>query len=135
MIKGWILGGVLCVSALVITGIKGYIENKEYESDNKKWRAYVDCIRNHEQVKGLDLESFLCYWSARETSLYWKAKYSDFDFTKFDIKEFLKYLNKLQRYSEYIVYMKSGETRWLNFSEGNGIMQQFAKHISKKETI
>jgi len=176
MIKGWILGGVLCVSALVITGINGYIENKEYESDNKKWRAYVDCIRNHEQVKGLDLESFPCYWSARKTPLYWKAKYSDFDFTKFDIKEFLKYLNKLQRYSDiknlrekeeqewrvknphifknpnicmdlndvasveknekrYIVYMKSGETRWLNFSEGNGIMQQFAKHISKKETI
>lgn len=176
MINYWILGGVLLASVVVIKGIKGYIEIKEHESEGKKWRAYVNCIKNHEQTKGLDLESILWYWSSRETLFYFKAKCNDFDFTKFDIKEFLKYLNEVQRYSaieklrkkeeqewriqnphifknpniymdlndvasvernkaRYIVYMKSGGTRWLNFSEGNGIIEQFAKHISKKETI
>lgn len=179
MIKGWILGGVLCVSALVIMGRKGYIENKEHESDNKKWRAYVYCIRNHEQVKGLDLESLLFYWSAKGTPPYWKAKCNDFDFTKFDINEFLKYLNELQRlcdlrklrekeeqewriqnphifknhyitmnlndvsFIEYhdgnkklhYVHLKNGKYESISSHKCNGLMQQFAKHISKKETI
>lgn len=173
MINGWILGGVLLVSAVVIKGVKGHIEIKEFENELKKWRAYVNCIKKHEQTKGLDLNPFLRDFEVRHTLFYFKAKYDNFDFTKFDIKEFLKYLNELQRYSDiknlrekkeqewrsqnphifknpnicmdlndvasiernkarYIVYMKNGGTRWLNLSEGSGIMQQFAKHISKK---
>jgi len=176
MINGWIIGGVLFVSAVVIKGVAGYIEIKELENELKKWRAYVDCIKNHEQTKGLDLKPFFYDSDVRETLFYLKAKYDDFDFTKFDIKEFLKYINELQERSalrkqkaeeegkwrsqnphifknthivmdlnnvqsieknnaRYVVYMKSGGTRWLNFSEGNGIIEQFAKHISKKETI
>lgn len=172
MINGWILGGVLLVSAVVIKGIKGYIENKECEREDKKWRAYVDCIKNHEQTKGLDLKPFFYAY----TPFYLKAKYDNFDFTKFDIKEFLKYLNAFQRYSDiknrmekeeqewrsqnphifknhyitinlndisfieyhdgnnklHYVYLKNGRKESVPSYKCNGLMQQFAKHISKK---
>ena len=179
MINYWILGGVLCVSIVVIMGIKGYIENKEYESDDKKWRAYIDCIKNHEQIKGLDLQSFPCHWSGRESLFYFLAKCNDFDFTKFDIKEFIKHINELKEYyalakqkaedeekwriqnphifkNHYItmnlndvsfieyhdgnnklhyVHLKNGKYESIPSHKCNGLMQQFAKHISKKETI
>ncbi len=176
MINGWIIGGVLFVSAVVIKGVLGYIEIKEFESDLKKWRTYVDCIKNHEQTKGLDLKPFFYDSDVMETLFYLKAKYDDFDFTKFDIKEFLKYINELQERSalrkqkaeeeekwrsqnlhifknthivmdlnniqsieknnaRYIVYMNDGRSRWLNFNEGRGIMEQFVKYKTKNNLI
>lgn len=179
MINGWILGGVLLVSAVVMKGINGYFEIKESENDNKKWRAYVDCIKNHEQTKGLDLKPFFYDHGVRHTPFYFKAKCDDFDFAKFDIKEFLKYLNELQElralrkqkaeeeeewrsqnphifknpnicmdlndisFIEYhdgnnkihYVHLKNGRKESVPSYKCNGLMQQFAKHISKKETI
>jgi SNF2 family DNA or RNA helicase len=37
--------------------------------------------------------------------------------------------------ARYVVYMNNGRTRWLNFNEGSGIMEQFVKYKTKNNLI
>ncbi len=176
MINGWIIGGVLFVSAVVIKGVSGYIEIKEWESELKKWRVYVDCIKDHEKIKDLNLKLFFYNGYYKNSATYSKAICDNFDFTTFDVELFLKDFKQCQEWNDskikqaleeidwqeqnihifknthivmdlnnvqsieknnerYVVYMNNGRTRWLNFNEGSGIMEQFVKYKTKNNLI
>jgi len=132
MINGWIIGGVLFVSAVVIKGVAGYIEIKEFENELKKWRAYVDCIKNH--INELQERSALRKQKALE-EIDWQEQNIHIFKNTHIVMDLTNVQSIEKNNGRYVVYMNNGSTKWLNFNEGNGIMEQFAKYKTKNNLI